>query len=175
MAFKLKNPDAPMSYKQGIMIRNGGGGDVRGQGLTQQDASDRIRELLLAKDCKLNTIKIDYVKLWRDATSAGHVAGEGSNPTPMTVVGGGQEWHVSEGACGFAWVNFKMKKGLGCKFGQWLIAEGHARKDSYYGGVTVWISDHGQSIDRKSAHAAAMAKVLQEAGIEDAYPASRMD
>lgn len=123
-------------------------------------------------------------KLWEQAAAAGMLAGNDAVPTPMNVVQHAnplddnspikQAWYVSEGACGFAWVNFKMKAGLARKFGQWLIKNDYARKDNYYGGCTVWIGDHGQSITRKEAHAHAMAKVLQEAGI-DAYGMSRMD
>lgn len=175
MTFTLKTPDAPMSFKQGITIRNLKGGDVREEGLTMQQASDRIAKLMAAKGKTPKASTFDYANLLARANDAGWNAGAGSTPTPMTVEGMGETWHVAEGACGFAWVNFKMKSGLGRKFGQWLIKSGNARKDSYLGGCTIWISEHGQSIDRKSAHAAAMANVLQEAGIADAYASSRMD
>lgn len=185
--FKLSNPDAPMSFKQGIMIRNLGGGDVREEGLTMQEASDRIEGLLAAKgkDASSEAPKVDYAELLERAQAAGLAAGKGITPVGMRVNQHAnpmddaspvvQSWDVPDGPCGFAWVNFKMKKGLGRKFGQWLIKQDSARKDSYYGGVTLWISDHGQSMARKEAHARAMAKVLQEAGIEDAYMMSRMD
>ena len=44
----------------------------------------------------------------------------------------------------------------------------YARKDSYYGGVCIWISQFGQSVDLKYAYANAMAKVFRDAGIEAA-------
>ena len=126
-----------------------------------------------------------YNDLLDKAVTAGLEAGRAALPTPMVVTQHAnplddsspaeQSWYVGEGACGFADVNFSMKSGLGRKFGQWLIKNDYARKDSYRGGVTIWISDHGQSVERKSAHASAMAKVLQEAGIADAYSSSRMD
>ena len=168
MAITLKNPDAPMSYKQGILIRNLGGGDARGEDLTQQEASDRIGELMAAKG---KTDAPDYDGLWLSAVDAGRIAGNGETPTPMDIAGYDP---IMDGVGGFAWVNFKMKSGLARKFGRWLQDEGHGRKDDYYGGVTIWIGDYGQSMERKAAHAQAMAKVFQEIGI-DAYAASRMD
>ncbi len=173
MAFTLKNPDAPMSFKQGIMIRNCGGGDVRSENLTQQEASDRIGELMAAKG-KTATPKVDFDGLWKRAADAGMNAGNGCSPTPM-IVSGYEDDPVMDGACGFAWVNFKMKGGLGRKFGRWLIDNDHARKDSYYGGVTIWIGAHNQSVARKVANASAMASTLRAAGIEDAYAGSRLD
>lgn len=187
MSYEIKEPNAPMTYKQGIMIRNLGGGDVREQNLTRQQASNRIGELMEAKKDNIKTsktVQINYDDLWAKATAAGLEAGTAAIPVPMTVQRHAnplddnspvvQNWHVGEGACGFADVNFKMKDGLGRKFGQWLIRNDFARKDSYRGGCTIWISDHGQSVERKAAHAAAIAKVLQEAGI-DAYASSRLD
>ena len=117
---------------------------------------------------------IDFVNLWLEARGAGYDAGTNATPTPM-IVSGYEHEPVMDGACGFAWVNFKMAKGLGRKFGRWLCDNGYARKDNYYGGCTIWISEHGQSMTRKVAHANAMAATLQRAGIEDAHGMSRMD
>ena len=184
MSYEIQEPDAPMTWKQGITSRNLGGGDVRDRNLTRQEASDLIGELMTAKGMESKP-KVDFKKLWEEAIAAGLEAGKNALPTPMIVEQHAnplddnspvmQDWHVSEGVCGFAWVNFKMKGGLGRKFGQWLIKNDHARKDNYYGGCTIWVGDHGQSIERKSAHASAMAATLQRAGIEDAHPMSGMD
>ncbi len=190
MSYVIKEPDAPITYKQGIMIRNLGGGDVRGENLTRQQASDRIGELMKTKETvgknrsykswtdlgtgeTSRTVQINYSDLFARASKTGMEAGLAALPTPM-VVSGYEDEPVMDGACGFADVNFKMKSGLARKFGRWLIDNDHARKDDYRGGVTIWISDHGQSVERKAAHASAMAKVLQEAGI-DAYSSSRLD
>lgn len=78
---------------------------------------------------------------------------------------------VMRGACGFAWVN--VKPGTS-RFARWLKANKLARPDSHYGGVTIWISDYNQSIYCKELHAVAMARVLQEAGI-NAWAMSRDD
>ncbi len=175
MSYEIKEPDAAATKKQTWAIKCLGGGDVRDAGLTRKEASDKIGELKAAKGQTTESKpKVDYAKLWEEAKANGYVAGTDETPTPM-IVSGYESEPVMDGACGFAWVNFKMKGGLGRKFGQWLIAEGHARKDSHLGGVTIWISEHGQSEARKMAHARAMAETLREAGIEDAYPASRAD
>ncbi|MCK9369247.1 hypothetical protein M0R04_04850 [Candidatus Dojkabacteria bacterium] len=78
---------------------------------------------------------------------------------------------VSDGPCGFAWVNIKPAYS---KFAKWMVAYEMARKDSYNGGVTYWISKYGQSIQKKEAYARAFAKVLSDNGI-NAYASSRMD
>ncbi len=175
MSHEIKEPNEPMTYKQGIFIRNLGGGDVREAGLTRQQASDKIGELKEAKgQTTESTPKVDYAKLWEEAKANGYVTGTDETPTPM-VVSGYESEPVMDGPCGFAWVNFKMAKGLGRKFGRWLIDNNHARKDNYYGGCTIWIGEHNQSVTRKAAHARAMAETLREAGIEDAYPNSRLD
>lgn len=112
-----------------------------------------------------------FEDLFNQAELAGIAAGNAATPTPMIIEGYDP---IEGGPCGFAWVNFKMKSGLARKFGRFLRENNLGRKDEYYGGLTIWISDHGQSMTRKEAHAAALAKVLQTAGI-DAYSASRMD
>jgi len=103
-----------------------------------------------------------------DAIAAGRAAGLGVVPQPMYIQGYAP---VMDGACGFAWVNVKPANSAVAKR---LVARGMARKDGYYGGVTVWISDYNQSMTRKEAHARAFAATLAAAGIR-AYSASRMD
>jgi len=79
---------------------------------------------------------------------------------------------IADGVCGFAWVNIKPGTNPFCK---WLIKTGKARKDEYYGGVTIWVSDYNQSMQKKEAYAGAFAAELRAAGFERAYSASRMD
>lgn len=102
------------------------------------------------------------------AVEEGRRAGLAAAPEPMFIQGYAP---VMEGACGFAWVNVKPAYSPVAKA---LVAMGMARKDGYYGGVTVWIAEYNQSMARKEAHARAFAKVLAEAGVR-AYAASRMD
>ena len=102
---------------------------------------------------------------------AGMNAGNGATPSPWMVHDVHRTYLLTDGACGFAWVNVRPG---GSSFARWLIANGKARRDSYLGGVTVWVPYFGQSLARKEAYAVAYAHVLQEAGIQ-ARADSRLD
>lgn len=78
---------------------------------------------------------------------------------------------VNDGVCGFAWVNIKPANS---KFAKFLVERRLARKDSYYGGVSMSISNYNQSMTKKEAYAYAFASVLAANGIR-AYATSRMD
>jgi len=78
--------------------------------------------------------------------------------------------YVLNGLCGFAWVNIKPARGA---FVNYLKARGVGSK-GYYGGYEIWVSEFGQSVDRKAAFASAFAEVLKKYGIA-AYGASRLD
>ena len=96
--------------------------------------------------------------------------------TPTTPLGNDIDYskdthYVSDGVCGFAWINIKPARG---KFVKFLKDNNIGRKDSYYGGYTVWVSGFGQSLERKSAYAHAFAKHLDDNGLR-AYAMSRMD
>ena len=122
-----------------------------------------------------------FQTLLENAYQAGRKAGVECRPIPM-VVGSAKSISSSEidytkpvyqcddGACGFAWVKVRPATSA---FAKWLVKTGRARK-GYTGGLDIWISDFGQSVDRKEAMAVAMAKVLSEAGIT-AYADSRLD
>jgi hypothetical protein len=120
------------------------------------------------------------------AEKAGMKAAEEAQPETMHLVGRDHEgrmrhYAVTEGVCGFAWVN--VTPGT-CSFARW--ARKHDRIDgrpdrwgekwtkAYRGGVDRWIHEFGQSMTRKEAYARAYAKVLREAGIE-ASVGSRID
>ena len=60
------------------------------------------------------------------------------------------------------------------KFVKFLKDNKIGRKDSYYGGWTIWVSQFGQSVTRKENYARAFAKVLGDNGIT-AYNMSRLD
>jgi hypothetical protein len=123
---------------------------------------------------------MNFEALFNEARAAGLAAGNGSSPEPMVVVGHSnplddsspvaKRYFVSEGACGFAWVTIRPGN---CPFANWLKKTGKGRK-AYGGGVQYWVGDHGQSVDRKEAHASAFAKVISAAGIT-AYAGSRLD
>ena len=120
--------------------------------------------------------------IYSEAHTKGMAAGNACTPTPMVVgepttpLGNDIDyskdtWYVSDGVCGFAWVNIKPARG---KFVKFLKDNNIGRKDSYYGGYTIWVSGFGQSLERKSAYARSFAKVLDDNGLK-AYSMSRMD
>lgn len=123
-----------------------------------------------------------FAALYAKADAAGRAAAEAAVPAPM-IVGTAKSlfddtidttqptYYVSEGVCGFAWVNIPGNTG----FARWAKSAGVARPDSYYKGVTFWVSGFGQSMTRKEAYARAFAAVLTENGIARAYAMSRMD
>jgi len=120
-----------------------------------------------------------YEALWAEAHKAGLAAGQGKTPQPMTVYEAdgltdrpkpdGQSWYVPEGLCGFAWVKFAGNTG----FGRWAKRTGRARK-GYPSGLSVWVSEFGQSYERKLAYAQAFATVLRDGGVT-AYAGGRLD
>ena len=123
-----------------------------------------------------------YDVIYREAHEAGCDAVEKANVVPMivgtpsTTFGNDIDhskptYYVADGVCGFAWVNVKPGNS---GFAKYLKSMGRARKDSYYGGVSVWISDYNQSMQRKETYAHAFARVLNSHGI-NAYSMSRMD
>ena len=126
----------------------------------------------------MNTSKTIYA----EAHAAGMAAGDGCTPTPMVV---GQPttplgndidyekdtYYVEDGVCGFAWINIKPARGA---FVKYLKQNGIGRKDSYYGGYTIWVSGFGQSLARKENYARAFTEVLRKNGLTE-YNMSRMD
>lgn len=109
----------------------------------------------------------------------GGIAARKHNPTPMDIVqtdvfgkalANAKVYHVSEGACGFAWVTIKPGTH---PFAKWLKQRGYAHK-GYYGGVEMSIQNYNQSVERKYAHAVAMASYLRDNGI-DATAHERLD
>ena len=126
----------------------------------------------------MNTSQIIY----EQAHAAGMAAGNECTPTPMVV---GQPttplgddidyekdtYYVADGVCGFAWINIKPARGA---FVKYLKENQIGRKDSYYGGYTIWVSGFGQSLARKENYARAFTSVLRENGLT-AYNMSRMD
>ena len=122
-----------------------------------------------------------HQELFDRAQNAGRVAGNRITPTPMRVVEHKNPFDdnnpivqefpvVMGGVCGFAWVNIRPGNS---SFARWMVKNNMASK-AYKGGVDIWISDHGQSYERKTANASAMARVLRDAGIK-AYSMNRLD
>lgn len=133
---------------------------------------DKIRE---AKAQRL-IIEQDLI----EAIAQGCAAGLGDNPDPMVVVDSatGQRWDVSEGACGFAWVNVPLNTALGkAILRNYEGARGgiFAAHKAYGGGVDLWVSGFGQSLSRKEAAAGAVARYLASKGYKGVGFRSRMD
>lgn len=143
-------------------------------------AREKFREMIIAQGIEKEEKILGHQHLLEKAIAAGIAAGTEKVPTPMIVEQHSNMWddnspveksyYVPQGVCGFAWVNVRPGNS---SFARWAVKEGLARK-SYSGGIDFWISDYGQSYEKKSAHAAAMAKVLEDAGLK-AYAMSRMD
>lgn len=120
------------------------------------------------------TTPFEFQSLFDKANRAGYAAAEATTPTPMVVAEtqpGGQRWHVPDGPCGFAWV--VVKPGT-ARFAKWLKKEGHA-STHYYGGLSIWIGAHNQSMERKAVHARVLAEALNGQFGVSAYADSRMD
>ena len=118
--------------------------------------------------------------LYALAHAAGLAAAQRMNPTPMVVAEHvsplddsspiQRAYYVPDGVCGFAWI--VIKPGT-CSFARWLVKNGHAKRH-YYGGVSVWVGDFNQSLERKEAYATAFANALRLNGVK-AHADSRMD
>ena len=145
----------------------------------------------------MNNFQNHALVILNEAEEAGKKALEECNPQPMVVEEHmdmfndnspvKQSWHVSDGVCGFAWINIKAKSGSNRRFINELkllkIASNNIndftstvlfKKDSYYGGFTYWVHDGGQSMQRKEDFAHAFAAVLKEHDI-DCRVMSRID
>jgi len=114
---------------------------------------------------------IEFEALTAAAHAAGIKAGRECRPIPMVIctAAGVPIECVDDGACGFAWIAFAGNTA----FGRWAKKQGLAGSH-YPSGSCIWVSEFGQSVERKSAFADAYAQVLRNAGI-DAYSGSRLD
>ena len=123
---------------------------------------------------------VDFAVIFEEAMAAGRAAVAKLDVVPM-VVGSAKgimsneidyskpSYFVADGVCGFAWVRVKGNS----PFGRWAKKQGLARP-GYPSGLDISIREYNQSMQKKEAHAYAMAAVLQKYGI-DAYANSRMD
>lgn len=130
-----------------------------------------------------------FKEILAKADAAGKEAVEKAKIIPM-IVGEGKSLfsneidyskpteYVSDGVCGFAWVNvypeFKGNTKLG-KLERKVLEECGFQKDwdsnkKYY----MWVSAYNQSMQKKEAYARAFAKIVAAYGI-DSFAQSRMD
>jgi len=143
-----------------------------------------LREKIAAESQARKAKSAAFDAAFAKAAAAGKAAGEAAKPRAMMVSQLSNPlddnsmpkamWHAPEGACGFAWVNVSPGNS---PFANWLKKNKLARK-AYGSGVEIWISDFGQSVERKEACANAMAKVLNEELASNSlkiYASSRLD
>ena len=166
--------------------------DYRKMNLTYDEASDMIKKLGNPEYKKVSK-KVekynDAQRIMEEAVQAGLDALNKCTPTPMVVQQHTnvmndnspveKSWFVESGVCGFAWIQFKSTTTPNRKFLAGLKKAGLAgeHKDwskSYQGGFSYWVSQGGQSMERKMAFAHAFADVLDKNGIT-CYTGSRMD
>lgn len=144
-------------------------------------ARGKWRDMIEAKAGEREARAAGFAELWARAVAAGNAAAAACVPVPMIVGSPGADGRidpnrgpvhfVAGGVCGFAWVSVRPGNSA---FANWLKANGLARRDSYAGGVAVWVTIGGQSMEVKAAYADAMAEVFQAAGVR-AIACSRMD
>ena len=117
-------------------------------------------------------IRNDYFQLkWDAAMLIGLEAGNKSSPTPMCVTDGrGGNWEVSDGVCGFAWLEFAGNTA----FGKWAKETKNARP-AYPTGLRVSCWEFGQSLTRKEHWAFAVANYLREELRIEIRACSRID
>ena len=129
---------------------------------------------------------VDFGVVFRLAQAAAEQAFDAAKPVPMAVqraegLSDGFDWSkpyevVSEGVCGFAWVNVYVD---GRSKSAKVMKQFGAEKD-YYGGLQFWSSvvapssRSSQSMQRMEAACKAFASVLRDYGYR-AYASSRLD
>ena len=130
----------------------------------------------------MTTKERNYTVLYNEARIAGLEAVRKCTPTPMvvgeptTLFGNDVDYSkktyfVADGVCGFAWINVKPGNS---PFANWLKKTDKGKSSHYEGGVTIWVSEFNQSMQKKECYAQAFADVLRKSGIR-AYAMSRMD
>jgi hypothetical protein len=131
---------------------------------------------------KKTITKTQAKKIFKQAYEAGMKAGNSVGVTPMIVgspttpLGNDidytkRTYFVEGGVCGFAWVKIKPARG---NFVAYLKSLDKFPSNAWNGGYDYWVSEFGQSMQRKEAFAGAFADVLRGYGI-NAYAQSRMD
>lgn len=132
-----------------------------------------LAEKISAESAEREQRYSQFTQWWAEAHEAGLAAGVAARPTPMIVTesSSGQQWHVDEGACGFAWIVVTPGNS---SFANWARKTQPTHKE-YTGGLCVrWVGEFNQSYERKVAYASAFAKVLRGYGI-NASSRSRLD
>lgn len=114
----------------------------------------------------------EFEELWNRAVMAGREAGVEVNPPKFIPTQRAnplddsspivKQWEPVT-MCGSAYVGVKPGNSA---FAKWLVKTGKAQRNDYRGGVFFSIWDYNQCVEKKMAHANAMARVFAEAGIQ---------
>ena len=123
-------------------------------------------------EIKFSKAEVAMAFLWASAERLGREAGEAITPTVMRIVQanpitgkplpGAKVYVETEGPCGFACVTITPARG---PLVSWMKKVSKGRR-SYYAGWEVSVHAHGQSMERKAAHAKAMADYLTAEGVK---------
>lgn len=122
-----------------------------------------------------------WAQVLREANEAGARAAMGARVVPMVVgspstpLGNDidptkQTYFVADGVCGFAGVVISDGRSSFAKY----LRENKIGFKDYYGGWHVSVHEYNQSLQRKEAHAGAMAEVFHKYGVK-CRVSSRMD
>jgi hypothetical protein len=140
-----------------------------------------LREKIAAESVERKERYAKFEAVYNEASRAGFAAAGAMTPRAMVVASHSnplddgspveKAWYVADGVCGFAWVTVSPGN---CSFAKWLVKNKLAKR-AYGGGVSIWISAHNQSMERKEAHASKMADIFREKLGVKAYGESRMD
>lgn len=165
--------------------------DYRDKNLTYDEASNLIKELGDPNYVKKPKVEgeIEAAIIMKEAVEAGNAAIAVAKVIPMVVEQHvnmvddnspvAKNWLVADGACGFAWINFKANTTPNRKFLAGLKKAGLCGEHkewgkAYTGGYSYWVGQGNQSIQKKEAFARAFADVLKNHGIT-CYVGSRLD
>ena len=129
-----------------------------------------LREKISAENKERKERYDRFQAIMIDAMKQAHAKALLHKPTPMHITDGKNNWTISEGVCGFA--EIRIPKG-NTSFARWAKKNAGFEKH-YNGGLSYWVSDYNQSMERKEVFARTVAQILNENGIE-AYATSRMD
>lgn len=174
----FNNPSAPATHKQLWALRCITGIDYRNAGLTISEASDKIAAFNnrgKAHDKNAIFNGKSAIEIFDEAEQCGRASADHTIPTPMVVNEHKnmaddsspviQSWYVTEGVCGFAWVDFKCKDTITRKFINQMKKLGDKNPLRNNEGWTYWVSYGGQSLQRKEDFALAFSRKLHEYGI----------
>jgi hypothetical protein len=138
----------------------------------REEAHHRFVDMVREQKAERDERNAKWKDLFAEAQTAGQTAALAHYPTPMIVEEHTdmldddspvrESWHVPDGVCGVAWVTLHPGN---CSAA--LYAKKHlGAKKAYEGGMSIWVSDYNQSMERKYVHAKAFAAVLNAAGVE---------